>query len=366
MGRKPTRWWHLPPRMRARERGKTIYYFYEKGGKPRVEVPLGTDYPAAVKKWAELEQEKLPAFGRPTFMDAVNRYLIEILPTKDISTQRINLRELESLKEFFGNPPAPLDEIQPIHIRQFLDWRVLKAKRQSIEKNQQRSEAGKPTEPIPHNYGHVRANREKALFSHIFNFAREKGMTASANPCAGITSYKETGRDIYIEDDLYQRVYEHASAPLQEAMDLAYLTGQRPADVLGYTLSDIKDSWIEVTQAKTKKKVRVSIEGELSALIERIRQRRMTLKVTSLALLVSENGQRLTAAMLRGRFDAARQKAGIEKDLFQFRDLRAKAGTDKAEMGDILAARDQLGHTKVAMTEHYIRNRRGKLVKPTK
>jgi integrase len=49
------------------------------------------------------------------------------------------------------------------------------------------------------------------------------------------------------------------------------------------------------------------------------------------------------------------------------RDLRAKAGTDKAESsGDILQARDQLGHTTVVMTEQYIRNRKGKKVSPTK
>ncbi|CAI8900122.1 hypothetical protein EMIT0215P_30355 [Pseudomonas serboccidentalis] len=52
---------------------------------------------------------------------------------------------------------------------------------------------------------------------------------------------------------------------------------------------------------------------------------------------------------------------------FQMRDLRAKAGTDKAESsGDILQARDQLGHTTVVMTEQYIRNRKGKKVMPTK
>jgi len=49
------------------------------------------------------------------------------------------------------------------------------------------------------------------------------------------------------------------------------------------------------------------------------------------------------------------------------RDLRAKAGTDKFEAsGDILQTRDQLGHTTVVMTEHYIRNRIGKKVSPTK
>lgn len=73
--------------------------------------------------------------------------------------------------------------------------------------------------------------------------------------------------------------------------------------------------------------------------------------------------------MLRGRFDKAREAAGIAKNEFQLRDLRAKAGTDKAESsGDILQARDQLGHTTMTMTmtEAYIRDRKGKKVMPTK
>lgn len=49
------------------------------------------------------------------------------------------------------------------------------------------------------------------------------------------------------------------------------------------------------------------------------------------------------------------------------RDLRAKAGTDKAEsIGYILQAKDQLRHTAVAMTEHYIRKRKGKKITSTK
>jgi integrase len=78
-------------------------------------------------------------------------------------------------------------------------------------------------------------------------------------------------------------------------------------------------------------------------------------------------GQPMTSSMLRGRFDAARKAAGVEKGDFQMRDLCAKAGTDKAESsGDILQARDQLGHTTVVMTENYIRKRIGKKVTPTK
>jgi integrase len=75
----------------------------------------------------------------------------------------------------------------------------------------------------------------------------------------------------------------------------------------------------------------------------------------------------MTTSMLRKRFDDAREAAGIPKADFQMRDLRAKAATDKEEStGNIRAARDQLGHTTVGMTEHYIRMRKGMKVTPTK
>ncbi|MDR6917295.1 integrase [Pseudomonas sp. 3296] len=63
----------------------------------------------------------------------------------------------------------------------------------------------------------------------------------------------------------------------------------------------------------------------------------------------------------------AREAAGVFKPEFEMRDLRAKAGTDKAESsGDFMQAKDQLGHTTVVMTEQYIRMRKGMKVTPTK
>ncbi len=47
--------------------------------------------------------------------------------------------------------------------------------------------------------------------------------------------------DRYIEDEEYRAVWERTHYTVQDAMDLAYLTGQRPADVLKLNRSDIKD-----------------------------------------------------------------------------------------------------------------------------
>ncbi len=344
--------------MRARHRGKTTYYFYDAGGKPRKEIALGCDFIEAVRKWSTLEGEKLPQSGRPTFVYAADKYILAVLPKKRLRTREGNLKELEFLRAFFGDPPALLNEIKPTHIRQYMTWRGEKAQEWYVSK-------GKTP---PANAGHVRANREIALFSHIFNFARDSGITDAPNPCAGVKRNAEQGRNVYIEDEIYKAVYDAADVPTRDAMDLAYLTGQRPADTLLFDERHINESnELEITQGKTKKRLRISIEGELATVIERIRARKRGYKVVSTALVVNERGERLGASALRSRFDKARAAAGIPKEQFQFRDLRAKAGTDKTDAsGDIRQAQRQLGHSSVVMTEHYVRQRRGDKVGPTR
>lgn len=340
MGRIPSVNRSLPKRMRARKRGLKVWYYYDAGGKPRKEIPLGCDYAIAVKKWSEIEIDQKPIYQKIiTFEYVAKRYIKEVIPTKAPSTQNGNLRELKQLYLFFNNPPAPLEEIKPIHIRKYLDWRKT-----------------------------IRANREKALFSHIWNKAREWGYTDLQNPCSGIKGFKETGRkNVYIEDSMFDSVHKKASQPLKDAMDLAYLTGQRPSDVLKITEHDIHDGSVTVTQNKTGARLRISIQGELEELIKRIFARKSVHKIRSFNLIVGNNGQRLTSDALRGHFDRARKAAGISKELFQFRDLRAKAGTDKAESsGDIRQAQKQLGHSNITMTETYIRERKGSKVTPTK
>ncbi|WP_233526697.1 MULTISPECIES: hypothetical protein [unclassified Herbaspirillum] len=57
------------------------------------------------------------------------------------------------------------------------------------------------------------------------------------------------------------------------------------------------------------------------------------------------------------RFYDVRKKTRVKSTQFQLQDLRAKAGTDEA--GDMRAAQRQLGHKSLAMTETYVRERKG-------
>ncbi len=311
MGRKPSRNKNLPQGMRARHRKSGTYYYLDTGGTPRCEIALGSDYALAVKKWAELTVNARPRHTELiTFRYAAQRYQREILPQKALRTQQDNLKELAKLYEFFDTPPAPLDNIEPIHVRQYLDWRV----QDTLKRLRNDGKNVKGTE------GRVRAK-----------------------------------------------------------MELAYLTGQRPADVLKLMRTDIQDGTICLVQNKTNKRLRIAIEGQLARLIKQIVKKSAYFgKIESLALLRNEKGETLTALALRARFDKAREKAAAiaraqgQHDLaasistFQFRDLRAKAGTDKEEQAGMAAAKDQLGHVDEKMTYRYVRHRKGKRVTPTK
>lgn len=347
MGRRPSVHQNMPPRMRPRQKPGGIYYYYDLGGKPRREIPLGNDYATAVRKWVELEQDTTQqAASLLTFKAVADRYLKEVLPTKAARTQKDNLTELANLLKFFNNPPAPLESIKPMHIRLYLDWRGQQAR--------------------------TRANREKALFSHIWNMARAWGLTELANPCIGIKGFGEDPRDVYIEDDVYQAVYGCADRALKDAMDLEYLCAQRPADTLKLSETNIQDGQLVIAQNKTDARLRINIKGKLKKVIKRIMETKRGHKVRSLALICKDNGAALSYGALRDRFDRARAMAAKKHPKlaeaireFQFRDLRAKGGTDKAEAeGNVRSAQKLFGHSMEKTTEIYIRNRRGDSVDP--
>lgn len=326
MGRKRTSHHDLPPRMHLK--GKI--YYHVSTDSPRKWTKLSDELALSKRLWAEIEGEYYDPQDI-TFRAIAARYRKDIFPTKAFQTQRGNELELQRLEAVFG--AMPIDSIKPHHIKRYLDERGKVAK--------------------------VRANRERALFSHIFNFAREHGYTDATNPCAGVKGHRETGRDRYIEDDEFLQVWNQADASTQDAMDMAYLIGQRPADLLKLNRADIRKGELCLMQNKTGKQLRIAIVGELQSLIERILSREEH-SLGNDALLQDGSGQRLSSGALRTRFDKARKAAKVS---FQFRDIRAKTATDTENLAH---AQRLLGHKTRGMTEHYTRNRKGDKVNPLK
>jgi integrase len=335
MGRPRAKNHGLPPRMIARrlKRGGILYYYQSSAAK-RKRISLGRDLAEAKRKWAELERTA-DASAVVLFADAARKYETEVIPTKAQRTQKDNRVELSWLLTFFGE--MPLDAIRPRHVRAYMDERSKMAA--------------------------VRANREKALLSHLWNSCREWGLTDLPNPCAGIKGNREEGRDRYITEVEFKQLWDNAAEPwMQDALDLALLTGQRVADVIKMKRADIQDGHLLVNQGKTNSKLRIRVVGELAHVVDRAAHRVRTAVSMGLGLIQDENGQTPNYWRFAKVFQATRKKAGLGKDL-QFRDLRAKAGTDT---GDLAAAQKLLGHESRAMTEHYVRRHVGNTVDPLK
>ena len=306
---------------------KGQHYYHVASAPPRKWTPLGNNRARALLEWARIEGAE-PDKSVRTFEVIAQRYEREVMPTKAPRTQRDNLIELDKLRAVFGR--MLIEAIKPHHVRGYLDKRGQTAK--------------------------ARANREKALLSHVYNKAREWGYTDAPNPCQGVKGFTEAGRDRYVTDAEFLAVHAMADPTLQDAMDIALLTGQRPADVLKITLADIRDGAVFVAQNKTGAKRAIEIVGELADVLARIKARQRERQ--SAFLIQDDNGRPLTMLAMRGRFDKARKAAGVA---FQFRDIRAKTASDTGDLGH---SQLLLGHKNRDMTEHYVRERIGQRVKP--
>jgi integrase len=332
-------------RTRTRKNGKTWTAFYYRGTDGK-DLPLGKDLDKARMKWAELEAKDKPL--DLTLMKGIfDRYVRDVIPKKGERTRKDNMAELKQLRPTFDE--APIDSITPATIAGYRDARTAE----------------------------VRANREIALLSHVFNMAREWGLTERENPCQGVRKNKEKPRDYYANAVVWDAVYNMAEPELQEAMDLGYLTGQRPADVIVMRSDDTEGDYFLVKQGKTGQKLRILMrtadgENSLGRLVREITQRNA--QHPSKYLLISKHGKRMTKSMLRLRWDKAREKAknrAIEQGDpllaakiggFQFRDIRPKAASEILDIGD---ASLLLGHSKQEITKRVYR-RIGATAKPSK
>lgn len=332
-------------RSRQRKNGKVwVSYFYR--GPDGKDISLGGDLNKARLRWAELEAREAPT-DLKVMKTIFDRYERDIIPYKAPRTQRDNKAELKQLRAVFDS--APIEAITPAMIAQYRDARSAK----------------------------TRANREIALLSHVFNIAREWGLCEQANPCLGVRKNKERPRDYYANDAVWKAVYAQACHELRDAMDLALLTGQRPADVLAMRRDDIVDGYLLVRQGKTEKKLRIQVESDglpnsLGKLIERIN--RGNAEFLSPFLVINRRGQRVSWPMLRNRWDDARESAAAkaaevgEQELsvrirqFQFRDIRPKAASEIRDLSD---ASVLLGHSTEGITERVYR-RVGAIAKPSK
>lgn len=86
------------------------------------------------------------------------------------------------------------------------------------------------------NNGVYSANRLLALLKTLFNKATEWGYWEKANPCIGITKFKEKSRERFLQADeiprFFQAVAEEPNESIRDYILISLLTGARKANVL--------------------------------------------------------------------------------------------------------------------------------------
>jgi integrase len=312
MGRRRSLHHDLPPGVQRK--GVRLYY-------GRTWTPLGReDDPAWLRKYADLHGTVIGS-TTPTFADATRHYRLHELPKKRPKTQREYTRQLKVLDKVYG--PMPLTTIHPADIHRLVEKMTAKHS----------------------------ATRLKALFSAVFNVARNADLTTAPNPCIGVRGVKSS-RDVNVLDAQLVAVLKQAERPLRDFLELAYRTGADASVVLRLTRQDVRDGALHVQRTKTGKRVAIAVEGPLEAILKRREG------VASLYLVADDKGQPFTLQTMRKRFWVAREKAGVT---FQIRDLRAKAGTD---VGTIEDARRLLGHASETTTALYRRRKVGERARP--
>ena len=156
-------------------------------------------------------------------------------------------------------------------------------------------------------------------------------------------------------EDEYQAAYRVMPEMAQCAMDLAVLTGLRPADVLRLERSNLVDDGIQIDTRKTGKSLLIEWSTELRRVVKRALQQKPQVRQS---IICNKQGKPYTVDGFSSNWYRAIRKAigNPENPLtepFQFRDLRAKSASDDT----VEAASQRLGHTDPGLTDRVYRRK---------
>jgi integrase len=308
---------------------------------------LGITLPEAFKEWAKRAELK----DRPpsTINQLLDRYQLEVIPTKAPATQESNLRRLEKIRGVFG--PMYLDSIRPKDIYGYADKRGQRACMR-LEISLLSDAYTKAVK-----WGYL----DKHPFKHEVQF---EGLEA---------------RTRYVED---WEIKEALSLPapdekggvamIQAYIELKILLGLRQTDMLLLREDQMKEDGVHVTPSKTKKKSGKKIiftwTDELRRAVAKVRAAR-PLDISPLLFctrygdcyLNLETGRAYGFASIWQRFMDRLLKETEVKESFAERDLRAKTASDAENEAH---AQEMLGHTDPKVTRKHYRNRKPTVTKP--
>jgi integrase len=318
---------------------------------------LGSKLNEAYQAWASRlgRQDKAKTIG-----DLLDRYALEVIPTKAAASQGSNQNQIIMLRRVFGN--YPLLPFAPQLVYQYVDRRSIKKKD---------PETGKVTG------GKIAAHREIELLSHAYTKAVEWGYI-DRHPFKNEVRLKgEAPRDRYVEDweivealSLDSKRKRGSVLMIQAYLRLKLLTGMSQGDLLRLQENQLKEDGIHnqrhKTAATTGKRTIYEWTPELRAAVAMAKQAR---SFPSMFLFCNREGQGYIneetgkapgwKSMWQRYMDRVIKETKVENH-FTEHDLRAKVASDA---GSLEHARSLLAHADSRTTDRIYR-RKAEVVKP--
>jgi integrase len=296
-----------------------------------------------------------------TIAQLLDRYLMEVVPTKAASNQSTNALHVANLRAVFG--ALPLGTIKPRHVYLYVDKR---SKKKTDEAT------GRVTG------GRTIAHREVEVLSHAFTKAVEWGYM-DKHPFKGEVRLEgEAPRDRYVEDwevieclALPSRRKKGSVLAIQAYMRIKLMTGMARSDLLRLRLdAHLRDDGIHIQRHKTAgttgKRTIYEWSPELRAAVDQAKAVRPAL---SPFLFCNRKGEGYINeadgeshgwdSMWQHFMDRVLKETKVDKR-FTEHDLRAKCASDAASLEH---ARSLLSHADARTTDRIYR-RKPEVVKP--
>ncbi|HFW3989231.1 TPA: tyrosine-type recombinase/integrase [Salmonella enterica subsp. enterica serovar Muenchen] len=288
----------LPPRV---TRNKYSYVWKPKGTK--LSITLGKISDSTMSKiWQRYEEEKAKRHDVMTFAKLWSKFLDSPTFTElAIRTQDDYRQHQKKLLAVFGKMKA--DDIKIEQVRIYMDKRGVTSKNQ--------------------------ANQEVSSMSRVFGWGFERGYVRN-NPCKGIRKFTLVDRDVYIPDEDYLAIYEHARVEVQVAMEISYLCAAREGDVFDLKIPDLRADGIFIEQNKTGKKQIKKWTPRLQAAIS-LASRHFANKSAAGYVIPSPSGGRMNKKTFNTWWNNAKKAAALKLGRpiqGTFHDIKAKAISD--------------------------------------
>lgn len=309
----------------------------------RTSAPLGADKAEMRKRWV-----KLFVFDKPpdnaaasTVAEIIERYERDVVPTLDPKPRRESARYCKNMKAEFGARRYAKSEAEAA-TGPFL--RTMDVQRY-LDRSQSRP---------------VAANREVKALRRMFRLARTRWGYTEYNPCLQVEYNPETPRSAYQTDDAFMAVYQHASPVLQCMMDLAQMHGARRGMLMKATLACMTTDGLLLPLNKRKKTELqryqiIEWNDDLHAVIARWLELRAKVRgggkivdADTAPLFLTRAGKAFNENSFNVMWRRARAKAGIERGVFTFHDIKAKSLSDSP---NVIDAMNRGGHMDVKTTQ---------------